>query len=141
GYFEPTGVLLDRNEQQLITNYYVGDPQWIGVLEHPDQPHSESNRFIGRYAFIILPSGKSLDVNSMHNSAKRLRNDLSVDSFFRNQGVGSWEINLAGFLAALNTNVTAWQSLPNLAYNYNTNPLPSTGFAFDDATAILRHRY
>ena len=46
----------------------------------------------------------------------------------RNQGVGSWEINLAGFFAALNTN-----SWPLNSYGFSTNQTINTGSAFDDA--------
>lgn len=148
GWFEQTGwVPLDdaghitTSTRTGISNYFVGDPQWIGVLERPDRPHSDSNPFIGRYAFAILPTGRSLDINFMHNDAKRIRTDLSQPGFLRHQGVGSWEINLAGFLVGLNTNANAWGPLA-FAYNYNTSPgFPSSGTAFEDATAILRHRY
>src|SRR5205814_4305218 len=55
----------------------------------------------------------------------------------RNQGVGSWELNLAGFLTDLNTNI--WSPLN---YNYRPNPnQTSLGFAFIDANDILRRRY
>ena len=111
------------------------------MLERPDQPHGENNRFIGRYAFAILPSGRSLDLNYLHNDAKRIRPDLSQSGYLRNQGVGSWEINFAGFLAALNTNNQAWGPL-SFAYNYNTTPgVPSSGVAFEDASSVLKHRY
>lgn len=139
GWFEPTGALTN-NDRVASLDFYVGDPQWIGVLERPDRPHSESNRFVGRYAFVVLPAGKSLDLNYIHNDAKRLFNQ-ALNGYHRNQGVGSWEINLAGFLAGLNTNVGAWGPL-NLTYNYITNQgVPSSGVAFDDARMILRHRY
>ncbi|MFO1501832.1 MAG: hypothetical protein U1G07_26230, partial [Verrucomicrobiota bacterium] len=143
GWFEPSGWLV-ANEGRRDTNYYSGDPQWIGVLEHPDRPHSESNRFIGRYAFAILPAGRSLDINFIHNDAKRLRQDVGAAGFVRNQGVGPWEINLAGFFAALNTNINAWGVLnqPALAYNYVTNlNFASGGLAFEDARRILQYRY
>lgn len=141
GYFEPTGLYTnsDLRFADRGTNFYIGDPQWIGVLEYPDRPHSESNRFIGRYAYVVLPAGKSLDLNFIHNAAKRLQNNMTMNDFLRHQGVGSWEINLAGFFSALNTNV--WVPNP-LGYNYNTNlSFPSSGTAFDDARMLLRHRY
>lgn len=135
GQFEPTGYLLSTEKRE--TNFYMGDPQWIGVLEFPDRPHSESNRFIGRFAFVVVPTGKALDLNYIANDAKRLRVDMSLAGYMRNQGVGSWEINLAAFLRDLNTNI--W---PAASYSYNSNPtFPSTGWAFEDARDILRHRY
>lgn len=114
---------------------FVGDPEWIGVLEYPDRPHSDSNRFVGRYAYLVVPEGKTLDINHIHNNAKSLEANLTRDGFVRNHGIGSWELNLAAFLRDLNTNV--WRD-----YLYQTNlSAPSVGTAFDDATAILAHRY
>jgi hypothetical protein len=139
GMFEASGLVSDLKDPRQTTNYVSGDPEWIGVLEHPDRPHSETNRFIGRYAFMALPAGKSLDVNFIHNYAKRLNPAMPAnsDSFSRNQGVGSWEMNLAAFLRDLNTN--AW---PLGSYHYTVNPAgQSFGATFEDATAILRYRY
>jgi hypothetical protein len=72
----------------------------------------------------------------------------------RNQGVGSWEINLAAFLADLNTNewgLSVGSDLfpPSSAtyYQYNranpppSGPQPNLGHAFDDARALLTYRY
>ncbi len=97
---------------QTVTNCLVGDPQWIGVLEHPDRPHSSENRFIGRYAYVVVPTGRTLDLNYIHNDAKRL--GAGLDGFNRNQGLGSWELNLSAYLRELNTNI--WQR-----YQFSTN--------------------
>jgi hypothetical protein len=119
------------------TQNLVGDPQWIGILEHPDQPHSSSNRYIARYCFIAVPIGNSLDLNAIYNNAKGMT--APNDGFLRNEGVGSWEINLAGFLAGLNPNMWNTNALP---YNYDpTTNLPSSGLAFNDAMSILQYRY
>src|ERR1043166_1880392 len=43
GVFDPTGLqpVYDVNGVPLGTsNYFVGDPQWVGVLERPGLPHS-----------------------------------------------------------------------------------------------------
>ena len=94
--------LLDSSNQ-FVTNYVVGDPQWIGGLARPELPHSASNQFAYRYAYAAVPVGKTLDVNYIHNQA--ITKSLGgTDGFFRNQGVGTWEINLAAFFADLNTN-------------------------------------
>ncbi len=120
-----------------IINFMTGDPEWVGILDHPDMRHSSSNFFIGRYAFIALPIGNSLDMNFIHNQAKQV--STGNDGFLRNQGVGSWEINLAGFLSGLNTNL--WPSLAG-SYDYDTRAgFSSAGFAFQDATSILQYRY
>ena len=145
---------LDTNTggSMFVTNFFVGDPEWIGVLERPDRPHSSSNRFVARYCFIAVPTGKTLDINTIHNQAKFPT--PTADGFLRNMGVAPFEMNLAAFLVDLNTNV--WQrnpgspgSLPTAyinpapyAYSTSTNPLPpSTGTAFEDALALTRYRY
>ncbi len=125
----------------------IGDPDWIGVLEHPDQPHSRSNFFAARYAFFAQPIGNSLDINFIHNQVKQL--NPAQDGFLRNQGVGSWEINLAGFLNGLNPNYWIYGNglqPPNytgLDTNTPGGPLGyqfSLGTAFEDSAAIMRFR-
>lgn len=151
GLVEPNGVLPvlgPRPGEYVSTNgglttelsramraHFVGDPEWIGVLEHPDRRHSDSNLMNGRYTFVVLPAGKSLDLNFIHNNAKFLTPNLTSDGFRRNTGFGSWELNLAGFLRDLNTN--SWTT-----YNYQPLTLAAnTGFAFEDARALLAKRY
>ncbi len=51
------------------TNFQMGDPQWIGVLERPDTTYGPDNKFLSRYAFIALPVGNALDLNYIHNQA------------------------------------------------------------------------
>jgi hypothetical protein len=125
----------------VFSNLFVGDPEWIGVLERPEEKHSADNRFIGRYAYIVLPVGKTLDVNYIHDHSKKTT-PATGDGFLRNQGVGTWEINLAGGLADLNTN--AWwnpiNGTPGYTYNQNIGSL-STGAAFTNANDILNYRY
>ena len=84
-----------------------------------------------------LPAGKSLDVNFIHNYAKRRQPGMAVDGFSRNEGVGSWELNLAAFFRDLNTNV--WNSA-SYAYNPNTG-VSSSGLAFGTANLVLSNRY
>src|SRR5437879_1718595 len=76
----------------------------------------------------------------MHNYAKLISVPMAADGFWRNQGMGSWEINLAAFLADLNTNFWNNATAP---YIYDTTvPFKkNTGTAFDDAVALLRYRY
>ena len=141
----------------LTASFLVGDPEWNGQLDHPDMPHGPNNQFVSRYAFIAVPVGNTLDLNAIHNQVL----DESVpgktipvnpppsggDGFFRNEGVGPWEINLAAFLADLNTN--QWGSIidappgpPSGFYEYS-QPYgnPNVGRAFDDARALLAYRY
>jgi hypothetical protein len=134
GLFDTNGWQPVYAGQQIVgTNFLWGDPEWIGVLEHPDQPHSSSNRFIGRYAFLVVPAGKTLDLNFIHNRAKRQDRQISGnEGYLRNEGVGSWEINLAAFFRDLNTNIWNLNS-----YTYD----PRSGWAFEDAVEVLRFRY
>ncbi len=145
GLFDDSGSISNVTYNvsgTLVTNgnaAVVGDPQWIGVLQFPDRPHSADNKFLSRWTYIVLPSGKTLDVNYLHNQA--LNTTLgSLDGFARNQGVGTWEINLAAFLADLNTNV--WYANPSYySYNRASTGFPNSGLAFDDARTLLTWRY
>jgi hypothetical protein len=132
------------------TNLEVGDPEWIGILDHPDVPHGPNNLFVARYAFIAVPVGNTLDINAIHNQVFDENNAINStinpgsDVFFRNEGVGSWEINLAAFLADLNTNrwdpPTIFNSV-NDPYDYQEPFSANTGIAFEDARALLAYRY
>lgn len=142
-----------------ITGDYVGDPHWIGMLEDPTRPHGPSNQFLHRYAFLVMPAGKSLDLNAIHNQNKlnnsgRIPLYADFDGYSRNHGVGGWELNLAAFIAGLNTN-TNQVGVTNLTWAYgNYNPLtaspvfpsffnPPANFdeAFHRALTLLRFRF
>jgi hypothetical protein len=144
GKFEDSRVDLPNVDETSVTNgtiLEVGDPQWIGILERPDAPHGPNNKFIARYAFIAVPIGNALDLNYLHNDATRPDPSMAAgkDGFLRNQGVGSWEINLGAFLTDLNTN--QWEPVANM-YSYNAwNGFNNTGAGFDDALGILKYRY
>jgi len=121
-----------------VTNavWFVGDPEYIGVLQQTSLPHSSTNRFVGRYAYLVLPAGKSLDWNFIHNNARLGISDRELGGlgYYRNQGVGSWELNLGALLHDLNIN--AW---PQHAYDgLNNVPLTAAG---EDALGFLRYRY
>ncbi len=151
GRFETNGFTADFDAFNQPTNFAfkVGDPEWVGLLEHPDAPHGPNNHFVARYAFLAQPIGNSLDLNAIHNQAVTKTVNPSVfggvnDGYFRNQGVGSWELNLAAFLADLNTNIWSADNLFGAGYyqyneanGYNFN----RGVAFDDARALLSYRY
>ena len=153
-YIGTNGVLVKTNlpitgTTYLMTNYFVGDPEWIGVLERPQELHSADNKFIARYAYIVIPAGKTLDMNTIHNQAWTKTLAAGNDGYFRNQGVGPWEMNLAAFLVDLNTNM--WYAKPfnpALYYQYNRGdvgspfyPGANRGLAFQDAFSILSYRY
>ncbi|HEY1171276.1 MAG TPA: hypothetical protein VGH19_07920 [Verrucomicrobiae bacterium] len=161
GFFEPTGWLAETNEfgsATGTTNYYVGDPQWKGIFQFSmptnfggeRRLHSSSNKFVGRIAWMIVPYGKSLDLNYLHNEAKKITPVTSFSSSFRrNQGVGSHELNLAAMLANINSNVWAapnvWTTNISLLaapfYEYYTNyTVANRGLAFIDAKALLSYR-
>jgi hypothetical protein len=151
GNFEDTGavtnydnlgnVILDSSGN-AVTNFQVGDPQWIGVLERPDAPHGPNNKFLARYAFIAVPAD-NIDLNYSHNQAQTAALN---DGYFRNQGAGSWEINLAAFLTDLNTN--QWGQVigtpangNNTFYYYQYQPYNNQGYAFYDAQGLVAYRY
>ncbi len=118
------------------TNFQVGDPEWIGVLERPDANPANNNKFIARYAFLAQPVGNTLDLNYIHNEANLPSTaTMNAGSFRRNQGVGSWEINLGAFLYDLNTNSYAWGPL----YTYDTGA-GASGNGFIDALGIYSFR-
>jgi len=142
GVFDTNGlqVMFDQKGQRVGVGELVGDPQWIGVREHSDAIHSGTNRFLMRYAYLILPAGKTLDINYAHNEVKFRRTDGS--GFLRNQGVGAWEVNLGGFLADLNTNI--WHptgTASPFAYQYRPALASvSSGLAFTDADRLFWSR-
>ena len=135
GVYDTNGFAAWRDTNGVIrgTNFFTGDPEWVGILDKPELRHSASNQFVGRYCFVVLPIGNLLDINFIHNQAKRIspRND----GFLRNQGFGSWELNLAAFLQTLNPRV--WGA----SYQYRTNYAGSDGLAFSDAAGLLQYRY
>jgi hypothetical protein len=155
GMDDPSGWIADADNTGAslgTTNFQVGDPEWIGVLARPDQPYGPNNPFIARYAFIALPVGNALDLNAIHNQAlsraakqkSAASSPIDPDYYARNQGVGSWELNLAAFLTDLNTN--EWNPVAD-PYNYK-QPLPdnwgnyaNAGRGFEDAFALLTNRY
>ncbi len=142
GIFDPSGLqpVLDDRGRVLGTNFVIGDPQWIGVLQRSDVPHSATNRFVGRYAYIILPAGRTLDWNFIHNNARlgnRQDEYLKQIGYYRNQGVGSWELNLGAFLYELNPNAYG----PGFDYGYNGLGTPLSSHPFLHALDFLRYRY
>jgi hypothetical protein len=131
GIFDPT----DR--------HHPGDPHWIGLLEYPDVPHGPTNRFLGRYAYFIAPAGKAMDLNLVHNAAKRPPTFGPVtfdDGYLRNLGVGPHEFNLAAMLAEL-----APARYFNNAYNSGAGESGSGNWGnindpYRDALALLAYR-
>ncbi len=158
GRYDTNGLVQSKDSRgrtngMPLLNLF-GDPEWIGMMERPDEPHSGSNRFIGRIAYFAQPVGRTLDLNFIHNSGKGFGylaatatydTNLSTlqDGFLRNQGLGSWELNLAGLLVDLNTNL--WPAAGAGAIN-NRNPYDyqylaasaNKGQAFIDATLLYR---
>jgi hypothetical protein len=146
-----------------LSNLFIGDPEWVAIFDRPGYmpaldvnassfpvgyPHSPTNRAVARYAFVVVPAGKALDINYMHNYARKLQQNMAgADGFLRNEGVGSWEMNLASFFYDLNTNIWPMKE-PNFygypPYLYNlANPIAAgnQGVAFDDSLSIVRYRY
>lgn len=123
-------ITSPTNASLFLTNYMIGDPEWIGGTDRPNLPHGPENPYLYRYAFFALPIGNTLDVNYAYNNIKGGQN-----GFFRNQGVGSWELNMAAFLRDLNTNFWTYDF-----YSTNTPGGINVGTAFDDAWSLWRWR-
>ena len=132
-------VIAYTDGMSCLSNFFVGDPEWIGVLANPGFPHSRSNHFIGRYAFMVLPMGKSLDINYIHNNARDAKTDPQMQSirYFRNQGHGSWELNLGAFLRDFRTNTFQTYGYQGFNALFNPNAYDSGS----DALGMLRYRY
>jgi hypothetical protein len=157
--FDSTGWIAQTNElgkPMGFVSYELGDPQWIGLLQHPEYFHSADNLFSSRYAYFVVPIGQTLDLNTIHNFAKypaKANMLLASDGFLRNQGILTSEINFAALLADLNTNLWPLQATPTPlgfanTYNYAIDPAfpalinsPNTGQAFDNAIGCLTYRY
>ena len=155
GAFDPTGFMPltnALNQPTGLSAFLTGDPQWIGILQHPELFHSPTNLFTSRFAYLVVPIGETLDLNTMHNYAKPVTppglNASWSDAFLRNEGVLTAELNLAGFLVDLNTNLWPYpvpgpppfDLFQPYAY-YADLTTHNSGSAFEDAVALLRYRY
>jgi hypothetical protein len=145
-YYNLTGGTMPNIVNgNTLSNSMTGDPEWVGVLERPDVTHGPNNKFISRYAFVAVPAGGALDLNAIYNQAatKNLYPAVNTpDGYFRNQGVGSWEINLAAFLADLNTNQWDPPTVENSFMEpYQYPATVGSSVAFEDARALLAYRY
>ncbi len=133
------GTFLDLNRTALFdnpgtsNNRPFGDPIWLGILDRPWFPHSRTNRFVGRMAYLVQPVGKSLDLNNIHHDTARPAFNPTF-GYMRNQGFGPWELNFAAFLHEFNPGF--WD------YSYTgVGGRPNTaGRAFEDALSIVRYR-
>ena len=152
GFFDLNGKPIPTIQPgNTLSNIFVGDPEWIGGLQRPEFPHSATNLFAYRYAYLVVPAGQTLDINSIHNYAKpSAPADMSRgDRFMRNQGVLTSEINLAALLVDLNTNLwptTLLNTHGFFPYSYNINfaglaQPANAGSAFDDVLYLMRYRY
>jgi hypothetical protein len=158
GMFESNGLvqMLDQSGRPIpnVFNFYNGEPEWIGMLKYPETNHSANNPFVGRYAFMVLPIGKTLDWNFIHNNSRNLGSIIygnAQDGFIRDQGVGSWELNLAALLNGIGSNAPnvygtgMYPTTGGNAYSYNTlslgNDTFNGGWCFNDAVQFIRYRY
>jgi hypothetical protein len=124
------GIFTDPREP---TNAPFGDPMWIGISDKPWRPEAADNKYVARMAYAVLPAGKMLDLNTIHNAASP---NNSGYRYLRNQGFGPWEINLAAFLTELNPEVWGGPE-----YSYGPFPQPiADGAAFADAWSITEFR-
>jgi hypothetical protein len=146
--FNRNGINDRPGWNPLNNSYYSGDPEWIGILEHPEFFHSATNRFVSRYAYLVLPVGNSLDLNYIHNYAggasplNPASASMQNDAFSRNQGVGGWEVNLAAFLQDLAPDYYGPSGYSYLvAPNGGPGSVATKGLAFQHALGLLKYRY
>jgi len=91
---------------QPTTPEEIGDPHWIGVLEDSSRTHGPDNRFVARYAYLVVPTDQQLDINRVHNKDKSIfdeRYKVYSEGYQRLQGNACWEMNLAGALAMIDS--------------------------------------
>jgi hypothetical protein len=137
GYYDLSGnQILQPVPFNTLSNFFMGDPEWIGALRRPEFAHSADNPFIYRYAYFVVPASQTLDLNCIHNQARNTTRTLDPLGFLRDQGVGTFEINLAAFLHDLNTNY--WGGV---GYTYDPVNGFCSGTAFADAGSLLAYRY
>ncbi len=126
---------LDLNRNGTNDPLPMGDPDWIGQLDRIGQSHGSTNKMLTRFSYIVIPAGKALDINSIHNTNAPLPFASGVPRYYRNQGAGAWEINLAALLHETDTN----------AWPYYFDPLASppviAGRAFTNAHTLVQWRY
>ncbi len=140
GKFDPTRM-TNYGGTGIAEILQWGDPQWIGVLENPNAPHSATNRFVGRFAYVGVPVGKTLDINYIHNNTKRNTEALDQLAYQRGQGVGSWEMNLAAFFRELNPLQWSNQGGDDAYAYFSATNQYNRGTAFEDALEVLKYRY
>ncbi len=80
------GTMPFPTDGVTLSNYFVGDPEWIGILERPEFAHSADNKFVNRYAYIAVPVGQTLDLNTIHNDAKQRDMNNPGDGFLPQPG-------------------------------------------------------
>ena len=161
GYQETFPFFLDLNTatnvngsryHPTVTNAagrFMGDPHWIGLLKSSGSPHSGSNRFIARYAYLTVPASKSLNIRYHHNARKRAPGNANFDLYARGQGNHPGEINLAAGLTGLQPGFFQYRtyspyrgqaSLPGGEYSAFTfaSALHRFGHRIDDSLHIAR---
>ena len=145
-YLHNLDTFLDLNRNLAFddpenpTTRPFGDPIWVGILDRPWTSHLPNNRFVARFAYIVQPVGKSLDLNTAHNATSpqggynRVIVPGAGHGYMRNQGVGPWELNLGAFLHELDPGV--WD------YSYQrVGVLPvALGWSFADARSFVNYR-
>ena len=102
----------------------VGDPEWVGLLRNPLEPHGPNNRFIARTAFMTVPVSQGLNVRYHHNP-----HFLSQTNYmhFREQNTSPRHIDLAAPLFHMD---------PGLFSNPSYSPYRYSGGLYEMGAAI-----
>ncbi|MBI5799228.1 MAG: hypothetical protein HZA92_00670, partial [Verrucomicrobia bacterium] len=155
-----SGLLSETNQGRYYLDFnrngtfdptdatHEGDPHWLGILEYPNALHHATNQFTSRYTYLVAPAGKALDLNLIHNAAKRRGSVLTpglmnavyttYEGYYRNLGLAPYEFNLAAMLTEL--------APAYYLYNYSTiaanssSAVPATRDSFRDAFDLFVFR-
>ena len=135
GFAQPT-----RGSPEGNLTWKVGDPHWIGVLKNPTEPHSRENQFVGRYAYMVVPVSKALDLNNIHNNFAG--GDYGRVGDPRADGrITSSSLSLAGTLSALNL-PPGWPNVvqPEPPWPYWDLINNDQGMAFAHALGLFKYQ-
>ena len=114
-FFQPS------NPEALV----FGDPEWIGLLENPNEPHGPENHFVARTAYMVVPVSEILNVRYNHRFGTS-----ALNSHYRGQGGSPRSIDLAAPLFHMHPE---WFSAPRRNPYLYAGAMHELGAAVRDA--------
>ena len=112
-----------------LSNFVVGDPEWIGGLDRPDKPHGPENKYLFRYAYAA--AGGPDAGREFHPQQCQARQ--SGEWLPPRSGGGRVGTESGGVLARPEHQSVGRVLRDQSPSGCRTFYLPSTGTAFDDA--------